>query len=92
VHLHVSFDAHDKASGTLLLLSELGYDVTKALQSFAYIGDSENDAPCFAAFRTTLAVSNLRGRHTVPPRFRTRLPQGQGFVEAAQQLVSARAG
>lgn len=91
VHLHISFDTHDKASGTLALLSrELGHDPTGARQRFAYIGDSENDAPCFAAFHTSIGVANLRGRHTVPPRFKTTAEQGLGFVEAASRLIAAR--
>lgn len=91
VHLHISFDTHDKASGTLALLSrELGYDCTAARQRFAYIGDSENDAPCFASFHTSIGVANLRGRHTVGPRFKTTAEQGLGFVEAASRLIAAR--
>jgi HAD superfamily hydrolase (TIGR01484 family) len=91
VHLHVSFDTHDKASGTLALLhKEFGVGVIAARQQFAYVGDSENDAPCFAAFNTSIGVANLQGRFTVPPRFVTRKPSAQGFVEAAEQIISQR--
>jgi len=93
VHLHITFDAHDKASGTLALLSRVyEHDPTAARKTFAYIGDSENDAPCFAAFHTSIGVGNLRGRHTQPPRFKAQHSLGAGFVEVAQHLVALRSG
>ena len=42
-------------------------------------------------FRTTIAVRNFRGRPTVPPRFITREPRGNGFAEAASLILSRRA-
>lgn len=93
VHMHVTFDAHDKASGTLSLLHrEFGLDPTHARKVFAYIGDSENDAACFAAFNTSIGVANLQGRHTLPPRYQTRAARGAGFAEATERLVLARRG
>jgi HAD superfamily hydrolase (TIGR01484 family) len=91
VHLHVSFDSHDKASGAVAFLrTRFGYDPTALRSRFAYIGDSENDAPCFAAFGTTIGVKNLRGRPTVLPRFITTKPHGEGFAEAARAIIAAR--
>jgi HAD superfamily hydrolase (TIGR01484 family) len=91
VHLHLTFDAHDKASGTLHLLhQEFGIDPTLARKRFAYIGDSENDAACFAAFTTSIGVDNLRGTHTLPPVYKTPSARGAGFAEAAQHLVKLR--
>lgn len=91
VHLHFTFDRLDKASGALRYLRlRHGIDPTAARRSFAFIGDSENDAPCFAAFRTTLAVANLRGRPSLMPRFVTSRARGAGFAEAAQVLIERR--
>lgn len=91
VHLHVTYDADDKATGAVRLLRLLwGTDPTLARFRFAFIGDSENDAACFAAFRTTIAVKNFSGRPTVPPRFLTPSARGAGFSEAAQTLVTLR--
>jgi HAD superfamily hydrolase (TIGR01484 family) len=91
VHLHISFDGCDKASGALRILSRcLGYDATLARALFAFIGDSENDEAGFAAFHTSVAVANLRGRPTVSPQFITRNPRGRGFAEFAQKLVALR--
>lgn len=62
VHLHVGFDTDDKASGVIRLLrNALGEDEARVRSRYAYVGDSENDARCFAEFHTTIAVSNFRG-------------------------------
>lgn len=92
VHLHVSLDRADKASGSVRVLSQLyGLDPFRVLSAYAFIGDSENDAACFAAFRLTLGVRNLRGRPTLGPRFQTRGERAQGFIEAADLLLARRA-
>jgi HAD superfamily hydrolase (TIGR01484 family) len=91
VHLHLSLDGADKASGAVRFLSRrLGWDPTEAVSCAAFIGDSDNDEACFNAFRTTIAVANFRGRPTVAPRFSTREPMGAGFAEAANAIVSRR--
>jgi len=90
VHVHVSFDRTDKAAGVLRLIHGLtGLDSTAILSKYAFIGDSENDASCFAAFRHSIGVRNLSGRPTVMPRFVTSHERGKGFVEAAQALIAA---
>jgi hypothetical protein len=91
VHLHVTFDCADKAAGTVRLIHALrGQDPSTILGRYAFIGDSENDASCFAAFHTTIGVRNLRGRPSVPPRYLCSAERGAGFVEAAQALIAAR--
>ncbi|HEY3234783.1 MAG TPA: HAD-IIB family hydrolase [Polyangiaceae bacterium] len=91
VHLHVTLEEDDKASGALRLIAEIaGLDRLRAQSSWAFIGDSENDAACFAAFHTTIGVSNLSGELAVPPRFITQGPRGAGFAEAAAVLVDRR--
>jgi HAD superfamily hydrolase (TIGR01484 family) len=92
VHLHVGFDAVDKASGVVRLLRALhGTDATAALRRYAFVGDSENDAACFGAFRTTVGVANLRGRPTLAPRYITSAPRGRGVAELARVLGALRA-
>ena len=91
VHLHVSFDREDKASGIVRLIRELsGGDPTAILGRYAFIGDSENDGSCFAAFRHSIGVKNLSGRSTVQPRYQTKSARGAGFVEAASLLIAAK--
>lgn len=91
VHMHITLDPHDKATGCLYLLrTQLGLDTTTVRMTFGFIGDSGNDAPCFAAFPTSIAVSNISGRPTVTPKFVTRGARGAGFVEAARCILAAR--
>jgi HAD superfamily hydrolase (TIGR01484 family) len=91
IHLHVSYDIDDKASGVLRFLSQVyGKDPTASRHDFAFIGDSENDAPCFAAFRTTVGVANFRGRPSVPPQFLTSGMMGTGFAEFVSRVIERR--
>lgn len=91
VHLHVTFDGSDKASGVVRLLHRhFGYDVTEARGAFAFIGDSENDESCMAGFKHSFAVANLRGHPSVSPRFITHSERGNGFAEFAEFLLALR--
>jgi HAD superfamily hydrolase (TIGR01484 family) len=95
VHLHATFESDDKASGALrMLLLLLGLDAGRARARSAFVGDSENDAACFACFSLTVGVANVApyvGRLTVPPRFVTQGFMGEGFAELAAHLIAARA-
>jgi HAD superfamily hydrolase (TIGR01484 family) len=94
VHLHATFDGYDKASGALRFCArELGEDPARALVRFAFVGDSGNDAPCFAAFRTSFGVANVRGglaALTVGPRYVARESMGDGFAEIAAAILRKR--
>jgi len=91
VHLHATFDYADKASGTVRLLAQdSGLDSTAVRYAYAYLGDSENDASCFAAFAVSIGVANLRGRATLRPRFITSQPMGAGVAEAAEAILRLR--
>ncbi len=92
VHLHVSIDRADKASASCRLMAALyGLDPFRVLSSYAFIGDSENDAACFNAFQVSFGVKNLSGRPTLSPRFVTQGERAAGFVEAAELLLARRA-
>jgi hydroxymethylpyrimidine pyrophosphatase-like HAD family hydrolase len=95
VHVHATYDVEDKASGAVGFLRErFGVDPGRALSRYAYVGDSGNDAPCFAAFHTTFGVANVTAalaQLAVPPRYVTEATRGQGFVELAAALCRARA-
>jgi HAD superfamily hydrolase (TIGR01484 family) len=91
VHLHATFDYADKASGAVrLLAADSGLDATLVRHAYAYLGDSENDASCFAAFAVSIGVANLRGKSTLLPRYVTSLPMGAGVAEAAAVILSLR--
>lgn len=93
VHLHLTLDQADKASGILgFLAAERGVDPTWARGRWAFVGDSVNDAPAFAAFVHTFGVANVRGSvHalSVPPRYVTVAPRGRGFTELVSALLSS---
>lgn len=91
IQLHVAFDADDKASGVMRFLGQVhGIDATAAMYRFAFVGDSENDASCFAAFRHSFGVANLRGRPSLLPRYRADGHKGAGFVQISDALLAAR--
>jgi hydroxymethylpyrimidine pyrophosphatase-like HAD family hydrolase len=94
VHLHATFEGDDKASGALRALRVLlDLDAGRARARSAFVGDSENDAACFAGFRTTVGVANIApylARLSVPPRFITENSMGAGFAELAAALISLR--
>lgn len=96
IHLHATFTRDDKASGAVRLLgARFGTDAGAALSRWAFVGDSTNDAACFAAFRWTFGVANVRayaGSMSVPPRWVARGERGAGFAEVARTLLDARAG
>jgi hypothetical protein len=94
VHLHATFDEDDKASGAVEFLSRaFGVDPGAALRTFAFVGDSGNDAACFAAFDASFGVANVAahvGRLSVPPRYVADHAMGAGFAEIARLLVHER--
>ncbi len=95
IHLHVTLDGDDKASGTVRAIAQsFGEDASGALERYAFIGDSGNDEPCFSAFRVTFGVANVArwlARLSVPPRFVAKEEQGAGFAEIAERIVTLRA-
>ncbi len=96
VHLHLSLDGDDKASGALWFLRErLGVDPTRALGRWAFVGDSGNDAPCFGAFRLTFGVANVARYVPLlsrPPGYVATRERGAGFAEVVATLLARRGG
>jgi HAD superfamily hydrolase (TIGR01484 family) len=94
VHLHATYDGYDKASGALRFCArEFQEDAAQALVRFAFVGDSGNDAPCFAAFRTSFGVANVRAglaNFTVGPRYVARESMGKGFAEIVAAILRKR--
>jgi HAD superfamily hydrolase (TIGR01484 family) len=94
IHLHATFDTDDKASGSLRFCArELGVDPGAARFRFAFVGDSGNDAACFAAFALTFGVANVRAslaRFSIPPRYVAPSAMGEGFAEIAAAILQKR--
>lgn len=95
VHVHATFSGDDKASGAVRFVREkFGTDEGRALARWAFIGDSPNDAACFAALRHTFGVANVRpfaSRISVPPRWISPSERGEGFAEIARAILEKRA-
>jgi HAD superfamily hydrolase (TIGR01484 family) len=94
VHMHLTLETEDKASGTIRLLAqEYQEDATAGRARYAFIGDSGNDAAAFGAFRTTFGVANVReslGVISVPPRYVAPAAMGAGFAAIADRLCALR--
>lgn len=95
VHLHASYERDDKASGAIRFVRErFSADEGRALARWAFIGDSPNDAACFAALKHTFGVANVRpfaSRISVPPRWISPSERGEGFAEIARAILEKRA-
>ena len=96
VHVHATYDRTSKAEGLLRFVRQLdpAVDAGAWRHRILYVGDSGNDASCFAGFPLSVGVANVRAAAaslTVLPRFVTRAPQGLGFQELAEHLLRARA-
>jgi HAD superfamily hydrolase (TIGR01484 family) len=94
VHLHLTLDAHDKATGSIAFLCHrFDEDPTRARHRYAYIGDSANDASCFFAFKASFGVANVASslpRLSQPPRYVAQAARGAGFAEIADTILARR--
>lgn len=94
VHLHLSLEQDDKASGAVWFLGEVfGVDASRALSRYAFVGDSGNDAACFAAFHSTFAVANVAPfmrSMSVTPRFVAPAERGAGFSQIIDAILTRR--
>ena len=76
---------------TRTMMQELyDIDLAKDATQVLFVGDSPNDAPMFEAFPNAIGVANVmacldRLKHR--PRWVTRRPGDEGFVEMAQHLL-----
>lgn len=95
VHLHATYERDDKASGAVRFARErFRTDEGRALATWAFVGDSPNDAACFAALNHTFGVANVRpyvGLMSVPPRWISPSERGEGFAEIARAILEKRA-
>ncbi len=95
IHLHLTLEGDDKASGTVrLLVDHFAADATRARIRHAFVGDSANDAAAFAGFGLTFGVQNVTGHLrglTVPPRYLAPAPRGRGFAAIAARICEIRA-
>ncbi len=94
--IHVNFwqGDFDKMTGVRRFLAEEDRCGFEAIAEKAlFIGDSPNDEPLFAAFAHSIAVGNLRrflSRLESLPEYITRREGGDGFREAATEILQKR--
>lgn len=91
IHVNGWFGTFDKLSGFERLTADLGLPADR--ERWAYIGDSANDAPMFAAFPLSVGVANVDTflpRIPVWPAWRTRSEGGHGFAELIDRILALR--
>ena len=91
IHVNGWFGTYDKLAMTRTMMRELfDVDLDAARDSFAFAGDSPNDAPMFAYFPNAVGVANLRrflDRVATPPAYITTHEAGAGFGELVDFLL-----
>jgi hypothetical protein len=91
IHVNGWFGTYDKLAMTRTMMRELfDVDLDAARDSFAFAGDSPNDAPMFAYFPNAVGVANLRrflDRVATLPAYITTHEAGAGFGELVDFLL-----
>ncbi|NEX62074.1 HAD family hydrolase [Noviherbaspirillum galbum] len=94
IHAHASLAPFCKQVASERLLREVfGTDDDEARRTYAFVGDSGNDARMFAHYPYSIGVANVTShlsRLPVAPRFVASQAYGAGFVEVARCLPAAR--
>lgn len=85
---------YDKLSMALRVLQKFyGIDNNFGYAGILYSGDSANDAPMFSFFKHTVGVSTVTSYlDQIPkaPRWVTRGPGGEGFIEMVDAVLASR--
>lgn len=93
IHVNAWIGAWDKLTGLRHLFAALWQPLDQVLDRVAFLGDSPNDAPLFAALPLSVGVANvapfLSGMAT-PPAYIAAAPGGAGFCDFAARLLAAR--
>lgn len=96
IHVNGWFGSYDKLSMTRTFLRDrLCLDLDDAKDRIVFCGDSPNDAPMFGFFPYACGVANVRdfaGSMPANPAFIATKRGGEGFIEIADRILSARAG
>jgi HAD superfamily hydrolase (TIGR01484 family) len=94
IHVNGWFGQYDKLSMTRLFVKDvLGIDLDATRERFVFCGDSPNDSPMFGFFPYGCGVANVlefANRMPATPAYIAASRGGQGFVEIADILLSAR--
>ncbi|MFK8034302.1 MAG: HAD family hydrolase [Hyphomicrobiales bacterium] len=94
IHVNGWYGNYDKLSMSRRLCSDVfGFDLEEQRDTVVFVGDSPNDAPMFGFFPNSCGVANVKdfiGRINSEPAYVTETRGGQGFVEVAERLLSAK--
>lgn len=94
IHVNGWFGDYDKLSMTRLFASDiLNLDIDSENARVIFIGDSPNDGPMFGFFAHSCGVANVERFDPEtfnPPRFVADRAGGNGFVQIADRILSAR--
>jgi len=95
--IHVNFwqGDFDKLTGVRRFLEAQGESWESVRERALFIGDSPNDEPLFEGFAHSIAVGSLRrylDRIQALPEFLTEAGPGEGFQEAAAEILAKRGG
>jgi HAD superfamily hydrolase (TIGR01484 family) len=95
IHVNGWFGAYNKLVTTKLFMQEV-FDINldEHKNEFVFIGDSPNDVPMFSYFPHSVGVANVNdfAESLLPhrPAYVTAARSGEGFIELADALLSAR--
>ncbi len=96
IHVNGWFGNYDKLSTTRIFARDVfGIDLDASKDRFVFCGDSPNDAPMFAYLPYGCGVANVAdfsARMTIKPAYVAAARGGDGFVEIANRILSARRG
>jgi HAD superfamily hydrolase (TIGR01484 family) len=93
IHVNAWFGDWDKRAGIENLFAARFAPLHTVLDQVAFLGDSPNDAPLFAAIPFSVGVANVLpflDRIASAPAYVTEAPGGRGFAEFARALLAAR--
>jgi HAD superfamily hydrolase (TIGR01484 family) len=92
IHAHGAFGTRNKFTMTQTFIERAFNTTFDAINaSSIFVGDSHNDASMFEAFTHGVGVANVVQDLSTPPRYVTRAREGEGFIELAQAILSAKA-
>lgn len=95
IHVNGWYGDFDKLTGCRRFLADrFDEDLDEVIGDYAFVGDSANDEPMFAAFPVSVGVANvvrLLPRMRRHPAFLARNVGGHGFAELARILIAHRA-
>ncbi|RZI41209.1 HAD family phosphatase [Herbaspirillum sp. HC18] len=94
IHAHASLVKFCKQKTSEIILEQIFHvDDALARDTFAFVGDSGNDARMFGHYPHAIGVANIAahlGKMDSAPSYVTNASYGAGFVEVADAILAAR--